>query len=68
MAEVATLHERVCTLMRDGFVRSVLDVMGDIDAGSYDVVGRIMARLETEESLTSLRDPMNGRRMYVWVA
>lgn len=58
-------HEQVCAVMRDGVSRFALDICAEIDAPPGSIYP-ILAALEVQETLKSVRDPETGRRLYVW--
>lgn len=62
-----TIHELVCALMRDGKPRFTLEIVEEIGRGSnVNGIYPVLARLETEESLSAIVDPATGRMLYVW--
>lgn len=61
----ATIHERVCALMRDGKPRLLEDVVSEVGSNANGVYP-VLSRLECDESLSTTRDPVGGRRLYVW--
>lgn len=62
----ATIHERVCALMRDGKARTV-DEVAEVIGSPRPVIYKVLAKLETEESLSVLRVPGFRPRLYSWV-
>ncbi len=65
MDHVATVHERVCALMRDGRPRLASEVADEIGT-SYKHAYVHLALLETETSLKVLRAPGTNKNLYVW--
>jgi len=61
----ATLHEKVCALMKDGESRTVSEVMHAVDSNGNGV-RPILSGLEVEGSLKVIRDPVTQLRVYVW--
>lgn len=61
----ATLHERICALMKDGESRTVSEVMLGVDAPGSSTRQCLQA-LEIEGSLKVVRDPVTQLRVYVW--
>lgn len=65
MAEVTTLHERVCSLMRDRRPRTLGEVIREVGSNENGV-RPVLTRLEIDETLLVIRDPSLGAAMYVW--
>ncbi len=61
----ATVHERVCALMRDGESRTVAEVMSAVGSNANGV-RPVLQALEIEGSLRCVRDPRTQLRVYVW--
>lgn len=61
----ATIHERVCALMRDGHPRFLEEVIREVGSNENGV-RPVLTRLEIDETLNVVRDPESCRRMFVW--
>ena len=61
----ATIHERVCALMRDGKPRLVREVAVEVETSAH-IAYMTLAKLATETSLRTLREPGSNRNLYVW--
>lgn len=61
----ATLHEKVCALMKDGESRTVSEVIYHVGSNGNGV-RPILSNLEIEGSLKVVRDPVTQLRVYIW--
>ncbi len=61
----ATVHERVCALMRDGRPRLAAEVAEEVGT-TCDNAQKTLALLETDTTLIVCRAPGAKRSLYVW--